>query len=95
MRARDTNQDAIGGDPAGLALRALAWTLSDAARAARLLALTGLTPDGLRAGAGAPAVLAAVIAFLEGNEADLVACAEAIGMPPHALIAARAQLEAA
>lgn len=89
MRAHDTNEDA-----AGLALKALAWTLLDAARAERLLALTGMTPEGLRAGAGTPAVLAAVLAFLESHEPDLVACADAIGAAPAALVAARQSLEA-
>ncbi len=90
MRARDTNEDA-----AGLALKALVWTLAEPARAERLLALTGLTPAGLRAGADAPAVLGAVIGFLESHEPDLVACAEAIGTSPAALVTARTQLETA
>ncbi|MBY0520267.1 MAG: DUF3572 domain-containing protein [Sphingomonas sp.] len=92
MRARDTNEDAAG-EPAGLALGALVWTLGDAARADRLLAVTGLSPAGLRAGAESPAVLAAVIAFLESHEPDLVACADALGIAPTMLVAARHTLE--
>jgi hypothetical protein len=69
-------------DAETIALQALVWTLGDGDRAARLLALTGLDPDSLRAGAGDPAVLAAVIAFLSGHEADLVACAEALDIAP-------------
>ncbi len=68
-------------------MRALVWTLGDGDRAARLLALTGLDPDALRLGAGDPAVLAAVIAFLAAHEADLVACAEALDLPPAELAA--------
>ena len=43
-----------------LALQALVWTLESPARAERLLALTGLSPVELRAGAGEPGVLAAI-----------------------------------
>lgn len=88
MPRTDTNHD-----PAALALSALAWTLADQNRAERLLALTGLTPAGLRARAGESAMLAAVLGFLEGHEPDLVACAEALEVPPAALVAARGELE--
>lgn len=70
-------------------LSALAWTLEEPARARRLLDLTGLTPDALRAGAGDPATLAALLDFLAGHEPDLVACAEAIGVGPADLGRAR------
>lgn len=89
MRPIQTN----GQDDAALALSALAWTLGDQARAERLLALTGLDPAELRARAGAPAVLAAVLAFLEAHEPDLIACAAALGVDPKALVAAREALE--
>ncbi len=87
MRPDSTNAEA-------LALGALGWTLSDGDRAARLLALTGLTPDDLRARIGEPSLLAATIAFLEAHEPDLIACAEAIGVIPAELVAARSALEA-
>lgn len=80
-------------DAAATALHALAWILSDDARAERLLVLTGLDADELRARATEPAVLAATLAFLESHEPDLVACADAIGHPPQALVAARQRLE--
>ncbi|WP_326522793.1 DUF3572 family protein [Sphingomonas sp.] len=86
MARDDTNNDT-------LALGALVWTLEDPARAERLLDLTGLDPRALRASAGAPATLAAVLGFLENHEADLVACADAIGCTPGDLVAARARLE--
>jgi hypothetical protein len=76
-----------------LALRALIHILSDEARSARLLDLTGLDADGLRARAGDPALLGAVLAFLEAHEPDLVACADELGVAPTALITARAELE--
>jgi hypothetical protein len=81
-------------DAAALALSALAWTLSDQARAERLLALTGLSPADLRARAGDASVLAAVLGFLESHEPDLVACAAALDRKPERLVRARMELEA-
>ena len=89
MRNADTNE----ADPEALALAALGWTLADEARGGRLLALTGLSPDALRGGLDQPATLAAILRFLEGHEPDLVACAEALGVPPSALVEARRSLE--
>ncbi|HEV7289082.1 DUF3572 family protein [Sphingomonas sp.] len=90
MRGAVTNEDA-----GTLALGALAWALSDAARAHRLLDLTGLSPNDLRSRAGDAEVLAAVLRFLEAHEPDLIACAEATGTTPAALVAARHALETA
>jgi hypothetical protein len=89
MRAADTNDT----DAETIALSALAWTLSDGARAERLLALTGLDSGGLRARAGDPALLAATIGFLAAHESDLIACADALGIDPAALVAAQRELE--
>ncbi len=75
-----------------LALMAMGWTLSDGRRADRLLTLTGLDADALRAGVGNRAILGAVLAFLADHEPDLVACAEAIDSSPAALIAAKENL---
>ena len=87
MTIPDTN------DPEALALSALSWCLSDQARAERLLALTGLTPDDLRARLGERSVLAAILGFLESYEPDLLACADELGVSPTALVNARARLE--
>ena len=87
MRADQTN------DGETLALGALGWILADDARAGRLLALTGLTPEGLRAGVQEPAFLAAVLRFLENHEPDLIACADTLGLAPAALVEARQELE--
>jgi len=89
MKIQETNER----DPSALALAALGWTLSDGARADRLLALTGLTPEDLRGGLGDPALLAAILRFLEAHEPDLIACAEAIGASPAGLVDARRRLE--
>lgn len=72
-------------DPQALALSALGWVLSDEDRAGRFLALTGLTPDALRAGLGEPGTLAAVIDFLCAHEPDLIAAAAALGVTPDGL----------
>ena len=66
--------------------------LGDASRAERFLSLTGLTPDELRTGLGDPAVQGAVLEFLCGHEADLIAAAEALGISPAALAATRERL---
>ena len=89
MKVVDSNPD----DAEALALSALGWILSDGARAERLLALTGLTPHDLRSRLSDPAVLAAILGFLEAHEPDLVACADALDIAPARLVAARERLE--
>lgn len=80
-------------DAETLALMALAATLTDERRAERFLALTGLSPDGIRGTLGEPSTLAACLAFLEAHEPDLVAVASAIGSTPEALVRARSELD--
>ena len=77
-----------------LGLRALAWTLAEPSRANRLLDVTGLSPAELKASAGDPGTLAALLGFLEAHEPDLVACATEIGVSPAALVAAHRELDA-
>ena len=79
-------------DPQALALGALGWLLESEHRADRFLALTGLTPETLRGGLGDPAVLGAVFDFLGAHEPDLVAAADALGIPPEQLAAAGERL---
>ncbi len=88
MTGANPNQDSEA-----LALAALAATLTDARRAERFLALTGLSPDGIRTRVGDRSLLAACILFLEAHEPDLVAVASAIESTPEALVQARADLE--
>ena len=66
--------------------------LADDDRAGRLLALTGLTPDALRAGLRDPAVLGAVLDFVAGHEPDLVLAAHELGVEPQELVRARERL---
>ena len=89
---RETN---TGDDPAETwALRALAWVLGAEPRAARFVALTGISPDDLRARAGTFEVLDAVLGYLEAHEPDLFACADALEVAPIELVAARMRLRA-
>ena len=93
MALRETNPPPSPDDDAALALSALAWTLGEPTRAARLLALTGLDPADPRARAGEPAVLAATIGFLAGYEPDLLACAAALDVEPTRLAALQEGLQ--
>jgi len=79
-------------EASALVLQALVWTLQDDRRAQRLLALTGLDADTLRAHIHQLSTQRAVIDFLEGHEADLIACAEALEVPPMKLLGAREAL---
>ena len=91
MLSHSTNNEP--GDAEALALAALAATLTDERRARRFLDLTGLDANELRARAGERSLLAAVLAFLEAHEPDLVGVAQAIGTKPENLIKARSELE--
>lgn len=81
-------------DAAVLALRALAHVAGDDDLGPRLLAVTGLDPAELRARAGDPVVLAAVLEFLTSHEPSLIATAEALDVRPERLAAAQGVLEA-
>ncbi|WP_373472370.1 DUF3572 family protein [Sphingorhabdus lacus] len=80
-------------EASSLAFQALAWALMDTSRADRLLALTGLTPAGLRTSIHHRGTQAAILSFLEAYEPDLIACAEVIGVSPTHLVKAREELE--
>lgn len=66
----------------------------DQDRAERFLSLTGLTPEDLRASLGQPSTLAAVLEFLCQHEPDLLGAADALGVSPQTLVAARGRLGA-
>jgi len=74
--------------PDVIALQALGWIVSEEARARRLLDLTGLDADQLRARAADPALWRAAFEFLAAHEPDLLACADALGLPPERLVQA-------
>jgi Protein of unknown function (DUF3572) len=89
---RPPKRDSAGEDDGALALSALVWILEEPARADRLLALTGLDAEDLRRGLGETATLAAVLDFLCGHEADLIACARDLEVTPESLARARERL---
>ena len=68
-------------------------SLSDERRTERFLALTGIGTDELRRRAGEPALLSALIAFLEAHEPDLLSVSETIGVRADELVAARRQID--
>jgi hypothetical protein len=76
-----------------LGLAALAATLGDQRRAQRFIDLTGIGTGELRERAGEPALLAALLRFLEAHEPDLLAVAEALGADPLDLVRARREIE--
>ena len=80
-------------DPHVIGLAALAATLVDPRRAQRFLELTGIGTDELRRRAGESSLLAALIAFLEAHEPDLIAVAELVNIEPVKLAAVRRELE--
>ena len=80
-------------DPSALALAALAATLTDERRAQRFLDLSGIETVELRGRLEDPSLLAALIAFLEGHEPDLLAVAAMMEIDPARLREARESLE--
>lgn len=80
-------------DPVALALAALAATLGCDRRAQRFIDLTGIGTDELKRRAADPALLAALLRFLEAHEPDLVAVARELGSDPLHLVEARRKLE--
>lgn len=71
---------------------ALSWILQDETLADRFLALTGLSPDGLREAVTMRETQGAVLDFLAGNDGDLLAAADGMGLSPEAIVAARDDL---
>jgi len=83
----------IPNDPVALALGALAATLGSDRRAQRFVDMTGIGTDELRSRAAEPALLSALLRFLEAHEPDLVAVAEELGVEPEELVSARRDIE--
>jgi Protein of unknown function (DUF3572) len=75
-----------------LALQALAYLASDETWLAGFIKLTGIDLGELRARAGEPFFLGAVLDFLLANEPLLIAFAASAGAPPEAVAAARRRL---
>jgi hypothetical protein len=75
-----------------LGVSVLGWLAEDRDRLGRFLAMTGAAPEDLRAQARDPAFLGFVLDHLLGHEPDLIACCEALGIPPERPAEARAAL---
>lgn len=72
-----------------LAVAALSFLAAEPERLGTFLAETGVGPENLRAAATTPGFLPAVLDYLIGHEADLVAFAAEQGQDPSTIVAAR------
>jgi hypothetical protein len=79
-------------DAEAVALQAVAWIVADDAVRDRFVALTGCGADELRLRLAQPAFLGAVLDFLLGNEADVIAFAAHAGLAPETVLLARSLL---
>ena len=91
MHARKTLDRPAAED---IAIKALTFLTRDQEHLARFLALTGLGPDTIRAAAGSPGFLKAVLDHLVGHEDLLVSLADEMGTHPEIFIEARRFLAA-
>ncbi|GEM_PF-1473958 len=79
-------------DAEAVALSAVAFIAADDSLLSRFVALTGCGLDDLRARIADRAFLGAVLDFLMGDEATVIAFAEHEGFPPELTMLARAKL---
>ena len=86
MRARKTLDRPAAED---IAVNALTLLTRDQERLARFLALTGLGPETIRAAAGSPGFLKAVLDHVAGHEDLLVGLADEMGTRPETIVEAR------
>jgi hypothetical protein len=77
---------------AAIGQEALIWLAGEPEALSRFLALSGLGPADLRAGASDPEFLGFVLDFLLGNDAEVLAFATDAGLPPDMVMRARAAL---
>ena len=80
------------GQAEDLGLRALVFITGEPMRLGRFLADTGLSPQELRERAGEPAMLAAILEHLLGNESELLVFAAGVGIDPQMVEPMRALL---
>ena len=79
-------------DPEALAIEGLSFLATDAERLGRFMAMSGIEPDTLRAAAGEPGFLVAVLDHLLADESLLLAFAANAGHAPERIATARARL---
>jgi hypothetical protein len=92
MRPRQTIDRQAAED---IAIRALTLLTGDRERLAGFLALTGLGPETIRAAAGSPGFLKAVLDHIAGNEDLLLSLADEMGTRPESIVEARRLLTGA
>ena len=92
MNRRIGGTSARADDAQAIAVEALAFLATDDERLGRFLALTGLSPDTIRAAAASPGFLVAVLDHLAEDESMLVAFSANAGRDPAAVARARAVL---
>ncbi len=88
-----SRKDGEGGDGEGLGVRALGFLAAEPDRLSRFLDLSGLGPHNLRAAAAEPGFLASVLDYLLSDEPLLIAFAQAEGVAPERVAAARRAME--
>ena len=76
-----------------LAVNALGWLAQDGERLERFLSLSGLTPETVRAAAGEPGFLGAVLTHLMSDESLLLAFAANEGIAPDGVARAAHRLD--
>ncbi len=76
-----------------LGLEVLGWLAQDPERLHLFMAESGLTPDALRAAAGEPGFLGAVLDHVMRDEPMLLACARDLALKPERVAAAWARLQ--
>jgi len=76
-----------------LAVEVLGFLAADFERLGGFLAQSGLSPENLRAAAGSPGFLAAVVSYLMQDDSLLLAFAEQSGRDPRQVAAARDRLD--
>jgi hypothetical protein len=76
-----------------IAAQGLAFLAADPARLGRFLSLTGLSHGQVRARAGTPELLAAVLEHLEGDESLLLVFAAGASVAPETIAPALAALQ--
>ena len=86
MRIRQTLDRPAAED---IAIKALTSLTRDPERLAGFLALTGLGPETIRAAAGSPEFLRAVLDHVAGNEDLLVSLADEMGTRPETIAEAQ------
>lgn len=72
-----------------LAVQAFSWLAGDEEALSQFMNMSGMGPDEVRLAASDPGFLAAVLDFVSGEDALIVAFADHVGVRPERVVAAR------